>query len=156
MSRRVTACAAVAACALPAVLPSSALAAERFEGRTEQNRKVTVVVGDDDRVRRVVVSWRTTNCRRGEFLRDQTQFFRFGESTADSFRSAGSYATRSGRVRIRMRVSIRGTRSADPADPAAATWSGRFAARAVVRRRGKVIDRCRLGAKDWTATLTPQ
>jgi hypothetical protein len=138
--------------ALPA--PASA-ATKRFRGETAQSRMVRVVVGKSGRVQRMVISWRADDCRRrGSSVRNVTVLRpRRRRASADAFAVAGSYRVRDrGGIRIRIRVSARGTRTFDPASPAAERWSGTFRSRSTVRRRGRVIDRCRLRTT-WSAGL---
>lgn len=148
----------IAAAILSAVLPATASAAsKRFRGETAQSRAVRVVVDESGRVGRMVISWRAGDCRRrGTFVRNVTVFRprpRPRRATADAFTVAGSYRVRDkGGIRIRIRVSARGARTFDPANPATEQWSGTFRSRATVRRHGRVIDRCRLRTS-WVAGL---
>ncbi len=52
-----------------------------------------------------------------------------------------------------MTIYLAGRRTFDPANPAAESWSGTLRANVVVRRRGRIIDRCRLRQINWNATL---
>ncbi len=145
----------VALCAALA-LPADALAAKTFRGKTQQNRAVSVVVGDDELVERVRITWRTRRCQLGgSRFQDATQFNGpFDPSTADAFGDAGAYTVRDrGGIRSRVRIRLTGQRIFDAADPPAERWEGTVRASVVVRRRGKVIDRCRLRSTGWRATL---
>jgi hypothetical protein len=141
----------LAAAILTAGLPVTASAAtRRFDGETAQSRAVKVVVGDAGRVQRMEVAWRAGDCRRrGTFatiLRPPPR-----HASADAFTAARSYRVRGkGGIRIRIRVSARGSRTFDPAE----RWSGTLRARSTVRRGGRVIDRCRLRTT-WSAGLPP-
>lgn len=145
------------ACAVLFVaLPAPASAAKvRFRGETAQSRMVRVLVGKSGRVQRMVISWRANDCRRrGTFVRNVTVLRPLRRrASADAFTVAGAYRVRDrGGIRIRIRVSARGTRTFDPASPQAERWSGTFRSRSTVRRRGRVIDRCRLRTT-WSAGL---
>jgi hypothetical protein len=141
---------------LSAGLPATASAAKkRFRGETAQSRMVTVVVNESGRVQRMDISWRANDCRKREtFVRNVTILRPLPRrASADAFTVAGSYRVRDrGGIRIRVRVSARGTRRFDPANPQAEQWSGTFRSRSTVRRRGRVIDRCRLRTT-WSAGL---
>ena len=103
----------------------------------------------------MVISWRADDCRRrGTFVRNVTVFRPLRRrASADAFTVAGSYRVRDkGGVRIRIRVSARGTRTFDPANPLTEQWSGTFRSRSTVRRHGRVIDVCRLSTT-WSALL---
>ncbi len=145
---------AAAACAAVAVVPSSASAAKSFSGKTQQDRAITVRVGDDGIVNFVRVAWRTRRCRSGEFLQDRTDFRPpFDGATADAFDDKGTYTLRQrGGIRIRVTIDVSGRRIADPANPAVSSWQGTVKSTGVVRRSGKVIDRCTLRSIGWTAT----
>ncbi len=146
----------LAAAILSAVLPATASAAKkRFRGETAQSRMVRVVVHESGRVQRMDITWRANDCRRrGTFVRNSTILRPPPRrASADAFTVAGSYRVRDkGGIRIRIRVSARGTRTFDPANPLTEQWSGTFRSRSTVRRRGRVIDRCRLRTT-WSALL---
>jgi hypothetical protein len=151
--RTVLSCAVVVA-ALAA--PSEAAAVKNFSGKTQQNRTVTLRIGDDNLLDRFRINWLTRRCTQaGTRLQHITPFTRpYDESTPDAFRDAGSFVIRDdGGVRIRVSITITGQRRFDPADPGAESWSGTMSARAVVRRRGRVIDRCRRRPITWNAAL---
>ena len=142
-----------AAFAAAAVAPAPALAAKTFKGESQQERRVTVKLGDDGLVRLFRIDWKTRDCDlERATLRDQTTFRPpFDSSTADAFADEGRYRYRDrGRKRITTTVRLDGRRVVDPATQAE-TWQGTFEAGAVVRRRGKVIDRCRLASIGWSA-----
>jgi len=143
-----------AACAAAALAPSPASAARTFTGTTQQDRPITVRVGDDGLVSFVRVAWRTRRCRSGEFLQDRTDFRSpFDAATADAFSDAGTYTLRQrGGYRIRVTITVGGRRIVDPADPAAESWQGTVRSTATVRRNGRTVDRCLLRSIGWTAT----
>jgi hypothetical protein len=146
----------LAAAILLTALPATASAAKkRFAGETAQSRNVRLVVNESGRVQRMVISWRANDCRRrGTFVRNVTVFRPLRRrASADAFRVAGTYRMRDkGGIRIRIRVSARGMRTFDPANPTAEQWSGTFRSRSTVRRHGRVVDRCRLRTT-WVAGL---
>ena len=142
-----------AALAVAGVAAPSASAAKTFAGKTQQDRKVTVAIGDDGLMTETRIAWRTRRCRSGEFLQDRTVFRPpIDANTPDAFSDAGTYTLRQrGRIRIRVSISLTGRRVVDPANPAAESWQGTLKATAVVRRNGRRIDRCRLRSIGWTA-----
>jgi hypothetical protein len=138
--------------------PSPALAAKSFAGKTKQQRSVALTVGDDQLLQRLRVNWIARRCStRGSRFQHITTFRPpFDASTPDAFHDAGAFTVRDrGGFRSRVRITLDGTRDFDPANPAAESWSGTLRARVVVRRRGKVIDRCRLRSIPWSAALQP-
>ena len=122
-----------------AAVAGPAVADVRFEGRTSQGRFALLVAEDDGVPKRSVIRWRSRCARGGVSLRQFTTFRRpFDLSTATRIRDAGTYRSRRyrGGVRLTIRVRLVG-RKVGPR-----RWIGRFSARAVVRRRGRVLDRC--------------
>jgi len=146
----------IVAAILSAALPATASAAnKRFRGETAQSRNVRLVVNESGRVQRMVISWRANDCRRrGTFVRNITVFRPLRRrASPDAFTVAGSYRVRDkGGIRIRIRVSARGSRAFDPANPLTEQWSGSFRSRSTVRRHGRVVDVCRLRTT-WSALL---
>jgi hypothetical protein len=146
----------LAAAILSTALPATASAAnKRFRGETAQSRAVKVIVNESGRVQRMDIAWRANDCRRrGTFVRNATILRPPPRrASADAFTVAGSYRVRDkGGIRIRIRVSARGTRTFDPANPLTEQWAGTFRSRSTVRRRGLVVDRCRLRTT-WSAGL---
>ena len=147
---------AVVAAAL--VAPSEAAAVKNFSGKTQQNRSINLSIGDDQLLETARINWITRRCAQsGSRFQHITAFRRpYDSATPDAFTDAGSFTVRDrGRIRSRVRITFAGQRTFDPANPAAETWNGTLKANVVVRRRGRVIDRCRLREITWTATLTP-
>jgi hypothetical protein len=137
-------------------VPAEAMAVKNFRGKTEQQRTVSLQIADDNLLNTLRINWITRNCtQNGSRFQNITRFRRdYDESTPDRFRDTGAYTVRDdGGIRSRVSITLAGDRTTDPADPAAETWKGTFSARVTVRRRGKVIDRCRLRAIDWSATI---
>ena len=150
--------------ALAVAAPADALAAKSFEGTTEQknpatgkSRSVMLTVGDDNLLDRLRINWITRRCKLSRSRFQHFTAFRkpYDESTPDAFRDRGRFkVVDRGGIRSRVRIRLSGRRSlSNPADPATERWTGTLAARVVVRRRGKVIDRCRLRQITWQADL---
>jgi hypothetical protein len=137
-----------------AALAAPAQADTLFTGRSQQDRPVTVRTGADGVVNLFRVTWRTRRCRGGEYLQDRTDFRPpFDSATGDVFGDRGSYTLRQrGGIRIRVTIDVSGRRIADPANPAVSSWQGTVKSTGVVRRSGRVIDRCTLRSIGWTAT----
>lgn len=146
-----------AALAVVGIAAPPASAAKTFAGETQQDRKVTVAIGDDGLMTQTRIAWRTRRCRSGEFLRDRTVFRPpIDVNTPDAFSDAGRYTLRQrGGIRIRVDIALTGKRVVDPANPAAESWRGTLKATAIVRRNGRRIDRCKLRSIGWTATPAP-
>jgi hypothetical protein len=128
----------VAAVASLAAVAGPAVADVRFEGRTSQGRQVAVIAEDDGVPKRARIRW-SAGCRQpGYTLRGATGFSRpLDLSTRRRFRDAGTYRTRTPNgERLTVFARIRG-RKVGPR-----RWVGRFGARVVARRSGRVLDRC--------------
>jgi hypothetical protein len=125
-----------------AACPGSAAADVRFEGRTSQGGYVLLVA---EVPKRGLIRWRA-DCRRPGFrLEEGTAFSRpLDLSTRRRFRDAGSYRENGpGRFRITYTLRTSG-RKVGPR-----RWVGSFRARAVVRRGGRVVDRCAVRGVRW-------
>jgi hypothetical protein len=137
--------AALAATAGLAVLAGPALADVRFEGRTSQDRRALLVSEDDGVPKRVLIAWRA-RCVRPRFRVVESTSFRrpLDLNGRRRFRDRGTYRVRDPRgVRITFTVRVSG-RKVGPR-----RWAGRFRGRAVVRRRGEVLDRCAVRGIRW-------
>jgi hypothetical protein len=133
----------LAAVAGLAALAGPAAADVRFEGRTSQGRQALVVAEDDGVPKRGAFNWRA-RCRRGGRLVQGTGFSRpLDLATRRRFRDAGSYRTR--RYADGIRLTIRARTTGRKVSPR--RWIGRFTARAVVRRGGRVLDRCAVSVR---------
>ena len=129
-----------------AALAGPAMADIRFEGRTSQGRLALVVAEDDGVPKRGVIHWRARCRRTGVRLPQGTGFSRpLDLSTRRRIRDVGTYRTRRFRdgVRLTIRARITGRKVG------ARRWRGRFSARAVVRQRGRVLDRCGVRGVRW-------
>ena len=147
---------AIAAFAVALVAPSQAVADKNFSGKSAQNRTVSLTTGDDNVLKTLRINWLTRRCAQSGARFQHITRFRppFDVATPDEFRDAGSFTVRdSGGYRSRVSITIAGRHAFDPANPAAENWSGTVSARVVVRRRGRVIDRCRLRSVNWSAGL---
>ena len=145
--------AAIAACA---VVPATAAADKTFTGKTAQNRSLTVKTGDDNVLKSFRINWITRTCKLSGSRFQHITGFRppFDVATPDGFNDAGAFTVADrGGIRSRVKITLTGTHAFDPAVPAAESWSGTLKANVVVRRRGKVIDRCNLRRINWTAGL---
>ena len=150
------AAAGVTACVDLAAFGAVEASAKRFVGRTSQRQVVIVRTAADGHVLRARINWRA-GCRRPTYrYRSMTTFIRpFDESTPDRFYDAGSYRERPARGYLaRVSVAFRGSRRFDPANPGAESWAGSFRVRAVVRRRGRVVDVCSRRGIRWRARLS--
>jgi hypothetical protein len=128
-------------------LAGPAAADVRFEGRTSQGRPVAVIAEDDGVPKRGRIRW-IADCRQpGHTLRGATGFSRpLDLSTRRRFRDEGTYRTRTPNGE-RLTVFARMTgRKAGPR-----RWVGRFGARVVARRGGRVVDRCSVRRVRWRA-----
>jgi hypothetical protein len=136
----------LAAVAGLAALAGPAAADIRFEGRTSQGRLAILVAEDDGVPKRAVINWHA-RCRSSRVTLPQSTVFRrpLDLSTGRRIRDAGSYRSRRyrGGVRLTIRVRVIG-RKVSPR-----RWRGRFSARALVRQRGRVIDRCAVRGVRW-------
>ena len=154
-ARSVLTLAAAGAVALAAAPPAGAQE-QTFTGKTRQDRPVTLRVGADGVVQFVRIAWRTRRCRQGgASLTDRTDFRPpLDDNAPHVLGDAGRYTVRRrGGIRIRVTVTVAGEHVPDPANAAApGSWRGTIKASAVVRRRGRVIDRCSLRSTGWTAT----
>ena len=135
-----------------ALAPASASADKLFTGETQQDRPAVVRTGADGVVNLARVTWKTSRCRTDADLQLTTGFRPpFDSATPDAFSDVGTYTHRlRGGIRIRVTPTITGTRIADAAGE---RWRGTFRATAVVRRDGRVIDRCTQRQVGWTALL---
>jgi hypothetical protein len=110
-------------------------------------RRLVLIAEDDGVPKRAWIS-RRADCRRpGLRVVEGTSFRRpLDLSTLRRFRGGGSYRVRDrGGVRITFTVRTSG-RKVGPR-----RWAGRFRAHAVVRRRGRVVDRCSVRGVRWRA-----
>lgn len=130
-----------------AALAGPAMADVRFQGETSQGRRAVVIAEDDGVPKRGRIGWRA-RCRRSGILATERTGFRrpLDMSGRHRFRDAGSYRERyrnGERVRFTVRISGRkvGPRR----------WTGRFRVHAVVRRGGRVMDRCFARGIRWVA-----
>jgi hypothetical protein len=123
-----------------AALAGPAAADVRFEGRTSQGRLALLVAEDDGVPKRGAIHWHA-RCRRGGRVVQGAGFGRpLDLATRRRIRDVGAYRTRRypGGIRLTVRARISGR------NVAPRRWVGRFGARAVVRRRGRVVNRCAL------------
>jgi hypothetical protein len=133
----------LAAMAGLAALAGPAMADIRFEGRTSQGWGVLVVAEDDGVPKRGAIDWQA-DCRIDR-VSQGTGFSRpLDVSTRRRFRDVGSYRLRA-KPNTRVTVWISG-RKVGPR-----RWAGRFRARLVLRRGGRVVNRCAVRGVRWQA-----
>jgi hypothetical protein len=128
-----------------AALAGPAVADVRFEGRTSQGRFALVVAEDDGVPKRAEIRWQA-HCRRtGVRLVQGTVFRRpLDVSTGRRIRDVGSYRERlRDGVRLTIRARVVGY------VVGVSRWRGRFSARVVARRGGRVLDRCAVRGVRW-------
>jgi hypothetical protein len=142
-SARLSAVAAVAVVMVAAAALPPATAGT-LTGRSGKSLRVRVHTAADGTIERLVASWRA-RCRRPSFsFIDRTEI---RPQPGDAFRARGAYTLRdAGGIRARVVVRASGRRAS------IYRWDGSFAASAVVRRHGRVVDRCRLPLTRWRAT----
>ena len=138
------------------VAPSQAAADKSFSGKTAQNRSVSLTTGDDNVLKTFRLNWLTRRCAKSGSRFQHITSFRppFDSATPDAFSDAGRFTVADrGRIRSRVSIAITGQHVFDPAAPQAEKWTGTVKATVVVRRRGRVIDRCRLRSTTWEVAL---
>lgn len=129
------------------VAPASAAGAT-FEGKSSQGRPVTLTADDNGAAQSFNFAWRAPCRRRGFRFTSDTRSRPPWQVTADGFISSGGYTMSLPRgLRARVSGVARG-RHVLPNE-----WAGSFKLSVVVRRRGRVIDRCHLRSTDWQAYL---
>lgn len=138
------------ALAATGAMPSDAMADKTYRGKSQQRGAVSVLTGDDNVLKRLRVSWLTRRCaQRGTTFEHTTLFIpEFDSATPGAFRDAGSF-TVAQRGGIRSRVSIATTGIYEASTN---RWHGTVQATIVVRREGRVIDRCALRKTYFTVT----
>ena len=139
----------IAATALLALaVPASAGAAERLTGKTSQDRRIVVRVGDDGQVTLERFGWVARCTARGFDLFDgSTKLVQpMAVSTPTEFSDRGSYSAKyKDGSRARVTISGGGLRNAD------GSWAGTFRVeRVVVRRNGRRVGTCRSREITWS------
>jgi len=131
-------------------LPATA-DAKSFRGKTSQKRLASVVVGDDNLVTRIRISY-SAPCRDSRYrfpnvLRLEPPF---DESSEYMLTQRVVLRDRlRGGVRLRQYVKVTAQRLV--AEDGSESWSGTFKTRAVMTKRGKHVDTCELKRVTWTA-----
>ncbi|UJA21544.1 hypothetical protein HJD18_15870 [Thermoleophilia bacterium SCSIO 60948] len=144
---------AIAIVATLALLASAAAAqAATFTGETTRDLPVRLETRAIDGVpRAMVISWETGKCQRpGNSFSSRTRFNGFEEATAERLASEGKYVVkqRSENLRSIVRVRVSGKRVSET------RWTGRFAAKVRVKKKGKPYERCRQPEIGWSARLS--
>jgi hypothetical protein len=138
----------VFAIALAALLLVPAAAeATTYRGKTSQGRAASIRTGADGIVNRVRISWRAPCGQNRRFV--EATVFRppFNSATGDALQDGGTYRIRASGIVGRITIAVTAAR-----DAAANTWTGTLAVDVQVKRRGRVIDRCRLKRLTWSAS----
>jgi hypothetical protein len=144
--RRGSVLVAIAIFAIPA---GAAQADVTFRGRTEQGRLMRVVAGDDGIVKRARIWWRAPCARPGFVFRESTSFVMPLDRTVERyFRDAAPPAYRL-RDRRGFRFVVSPRISGRKVGPR--RWRGTFGVRVVVRKDGRVRDRCAVSGVRWRA-----
>ena len=121
------------------------------KGRTSQSRKVKLVTNDRGFPVQIGFVWKA-KCSDGGRLTKSSGFYTpFKERTRDFVRDSGTFTAsvrdEAGRVyRVRITGHVRAHRIAPR------RWRGTFGARAVLRRNGRFVSRCKTGALRWHAS----
>ena len=134
---------------------TGAAEAKGFRGKTSQKRFATVVVGQDDLITRIRISY-SAPCasdpayRFPNVLRVEPPFT---TSTTDELDETVKLSDRlSGGGRSRQTATVTAHRTVDASG--AESWKGTFKTKAVLTRGGKRVDTCQLKRVTWTATPT--
>ncbi len=133
-----------------ALLPGApAQAADRYVGKTTQDRRITISVGSDGLVTRVVTLY-VAGCRDpdSDYRTKVAWSLPFDERTPERFRESGRVVVgnRDGYATT-VTSEIVGARSAD-----GRRWTGTLTAKLVVRKRGHYVDTCRTPTIRFSAT----
>jgi len=121
--------------------------AKNYKGKTSQGRVAQIRTGADGVVNFARLGWRAPCGQNIRYNGNTTFRPPLDAATTDSLTDGGTY-----RVRIRggFRARITGTITAQR-DPATDRWSGTWAVKVMVTRRGKVVDTCELKQLRWNA-----
>jgi hypothetical protein len=125
--------------------PAPALAADRYVGRTSQNRLVGLTTDSSGRAALLAIDW-LAPCRGGGAVARGTTFQApFAHQGRRSFRGGGTYRVvrRDGSV-LRVRVRAAGARRSD------GRWSGSLRVALTVERGGRVATRCATPRVAWS------
>jgi hypothetical protein len=151
MPRRLLALAVACCGALLVPAPPTASAREVLVGSTAQSRPVVVTESAQGRVTRMRIALRA-RCRRGSLRVTAPLSVPRRASRGDRLDFIRIHGSRQrGGIVTEIAVAVRGRRATLASDTQARAWRGQFAAIAEVRRRGRLIDRCRLGRTAWAA-----
>jgi hypothetical protein len=126
--------------------PAAAQETVTYEGETSQGRSVKVLATPEGDMTQIRMGWRADCGKPGNSFRTRTKWLDPIEQSGNSFSDSGEYTQRDGPYRYRIKGSLEGTFDATNGADATARYSVR------VRRRGKLVDRCRSGRIEWTAT----
>lgn len=127
--------------------------AKAFRGETSQGRYASVVVGDDDQVVRIRISYRAPcvsddEVRFANVMRLEPPY---EEASPDEVVEEIEVRERlGGGGRNRQTATVTARR--EVAEDGTESWSGTFRTRAVLFRKGRWMDTCELRRVTWTAT----
>lgn len=134
-----------ATCLLTAAVPASASAATAFRGKTSQGRLASVVTEADGKPKRVRIEWKAP-CATGATYTTTTRFVApFDSAKPGTFSDGGTFHARIPGYRVTFTTFARGILGAD------GSWAGTFRVKAVVSKKGKAVDTCRLKKVAWSA-----
>jgi hypothetical protein len=134
-----------AVCLLAAAAPAPASAATAFRGKTSQGRLASVVTEADGTPRRVRIGWKAP-CRTGATYTTVTRFVApFDMAQPGRFSDGGTFRARIPGYRVRFTGFADGSLRPD------GTWAGTFRIKAIVTRKGRRVDTCRLENVTWSA-----
>lgn len=121
--------------------------AKTYKGKTSQKYFVEVKTGADGVVKKAGIGWRAP-CGQGRVYGGTTGFRApIDVATTDAIQDSGTYRKRTkGGYRARITGTFSGQR-----DPATDRWTGTWAVKVMVTRKGKVVDRCALKRVTWKA-----
>jgi hypothetical protein len=129
-----------------ALLTTSVAEAATYRGKTRQGRSVAVRTDANGTPVFVRINWRAP-CRRGRYLGRTFFVPPYDFAAPNVFEDGGVLRERLRRgLRARLNVFARGE-----LNTATGRWRGNFHVRAVITRRGRRIDTCRIRRLSWSA-----
>jgi hypothetical protein len=138
-----------AAVVLALLLAGAATAqAATLRGFTHRGLNVKVTTDAKGRVKEAVFNWHVRRCDSGRFRFDTSTAVTTTGPPLAHIRTDNPYTLKSrGGFRSRVTTHTRGRRLS------IYRWSGSFSAVAIIRRHGKVVDRCHFRRVSWTASM---
>jgi hypothetical protein len=121
-----------------------------LKGATSDGGAVELVVDSQWRVTAAQIEWKAPCRHHAGKLITGTSFELRQPSPSGSFSAGGRYRFRDHGYRIAVRTSMSGSEQRQPVQVIGAEkWFGKFHARAVVKRRGRVVARCATKHLGW-------